>query len=200
MTHKYLDLASTPAVRAAQRHYYGGSPELGDAPERDSLGDDEREFLSTRDSVYLGSVSETGWPYIQHRGGKPGFLQVLDEHTLGFADFKGNRQLVSAGNLAHNPRVALFAMDYPQRARLKVWGHARVFDAREHPEWLARLAHPDEHARIERLFVIDVVAFDWNCPAYITPRYTRAPIAHATAPLEQRIADLEAQLAAARAR
>jgi predicted pyridoxine 5'-phosphate oxidase superfamily flavin-nucleotide-binding protein len=141
----------------------------------------------------MATVSETGWPYIQHRGGKIGFLRVLGPSALSFADYKGNRQLLSTGNLASSDRVALFLMDYPQRTRLKIMGHARVEDAREHPDLVAQLADPDVERNVERLFFIDVVSYDWNCPQHITPRYTLAEIEELVAPLKRRIAELEAK-------
>jgi predicted pyridoxine 5'-phosphate oxidase superfamily flavin-nucleotide-binding protein len=142
----------------------------------------------------MASVTENGWPYVQHRGGKPGFLHVLSPSQLAFADYKGNRQMLSTGNLTANDRVALFLMDYPERNRLKILGHARIKDAREHPELVSQLAAKEVQPIVERFFIIDVVAFDWNCSKYITPRYTAEEVPHAIAPLKERIADLEAQL------
>lgn len=171
MNPAFCQLAFTPSVLAAQEKYNGHSAappsgELKPVP----LGPEEAAFIAERDSFYLSTVSETGWPYIQHRGGPRGFLRVLDGHTLGFADFGGNRQLITVGNIARNDRVALFLMDYDRRERLKLLGHARVLAANEDAQLAARLAVPDYRARIERLFLIDVVAFDWNCPQHITPR------------------------------
>jgi predicted pyridoxine 5'-phosphate oxidase superfamily flavin-nucleotide-binding protein len=142
----------------------------------------------------MASISESGWPYIQHRGGRAGFLRVLNPRTLAFADYKGNRQMLTTGNLAANDRVALFLMDYPERTRLKILGHARVEDARQHPELVQQLSEPDVQRIVERLFFIEVVAFDWNCPKHITPRYTAEEIQELIAPLKARIAELEAQL------
>ena len=139
----------------------------------------------------MATINENGWPYIQHRGGRVGFLRVLDPQTLAFADYRGNRQMLSTGNLAANERVAFFLMDYPRRTRLKILGHARVEDARQHPELVEQLADPDARPIVERLFLIKVVAFDWNCPKYITPRYTAAEIEQIVGPLKQRIAELE---------
>ena len=167
----------------------------GVAPERNPLTADEQSFIAARDSFYLATVSESGWPYLQHRGGPPGFLRVLDDHTLAFADYKGNRQMLSSGNLSVNDRVSLFLMDYPQRTRLKILGHARVEDARSHPELVAQLAEPNVRRIVERLFFVDVISFDWNCPKYITPRYSAAEVEAAITPLRQRIAELEAKLA-----
>ncbi len=195
MARRFLELAVTPAVAEAQRRYFGAAavpPTLG-APDR--LGPDERDFIVARDSFYVASVGETGWPYVQHRGGPPGFLRVLDDRTLAFADYRGNRQMLSTGNVAADDRVALFLMDYPQRARLKLLGRATVLDAREHPELVEQLAAPAERRLVERIFRVAVEAFDWNCPKYITPRFTAAEIEASVAPLRRRIAELEAQLA-----
>jgi uncharacterized protein len=170
MATKYLDLMFTDAVCRAQQQYYGSAGMIGDSPERDPLGRAEAEFIAARDSFYLGSISESGWPYIQHRGGAPGFLRVIDERTLAFADYKGNRQLLTTGNVAVDDRVALFLMDYKNRERLKILGHAKVEDAREHPDLAATVAHPNTQANVERVVSIDVVSFDWNCPKYIAPR------------------------------
>ncbi len=199
MAMKYLELAMTDAVRRAQNHYYGRAVNIAGAPERDPLTQDEAEFIAERDSFYLGSISETGWPYIQHRGGPKGFLRVVDEKTLAFADYKGNRQLLTTGNVSVNDRVALFLMDYQNRARLKILGHARVEDTRVHPELVAQLADPTMQQAVERLVFIDVVSFDWNCPKYITPRYSIEEVEELAGPLRTRIAELESELRAARA-
>jgi predicted pyridoxine 5'-phosphate oxidase superfamily flavin-nucleotide-binding protein len=196
MAHKYQDIVSTPGVRRAQSDYYGRSMDPRGAPERDPLGEDELQFIAARDSFYLATVNEAGWPYVQHRGGPPGFLRVLGPNSLGFADYRGNRQLISTGNVAANDRVSLFLMDYPNQTRLKILGHLQVEDARAHPERVRQLTVPGEAAAVERLFLIDVVAFDWNCPQHITPRFTAAEVATATQPLRDRIAALEAQLRA----
>lgn len=194
MATKFLQLAITDSVRKAQEHYFGNSQCITDAPERDALTDDETQFIQSRDSFYMATVTETGWPYMQHRGGAPGFLRVVSPTQFAFADYKGNRQMLSTGNLAVNDRVCLFLMDYPRRERLKILGHARVEDARQHPELVAQFAEPSVHRIVERLFLIDVISFDWNCPKYITPRYTAAEVEEAVAPLRNRIAELEAQL------
>ena len=189
-----METLLTPSVLAAQEHYFGRRSAVPAAPEHDPLTDEERHFIEARDSFYMATVSETGWPYLQHRGGAPGFLRVLGPRQLAFADYKGNRQMLSTGNLAANDRVALFLMDYPNRERLKILGHARVEDARAHPELVAQLAEPTRHRAVERLFFIEVLSFDWNCPQYITPRYTAAEVEAAIAPLRARIAELEAQI------
>lgn len=194
MATKFLQLAITDSVRKAQQHYFGNFQRITDAPERDALTNDETQFIQSRDSFYLATVTESGWPYMQHRGGAPGFLRVISPTQLAFADYKGNRQMLSTGNLAVNDRVCLFLMDYPRRERLKILGHARVEDARQHPEFVAQFAEPSVHRIVERLFLIDVISFDWNCPKYITPRYTAPEVEEAVAPLRKRIAELEAQL------
>jgi len=194
MAEKFLELAFTDSVLRSQKHYYGTSRPVHAGAERDPLTDDEIGFIRTRDSFYMATVSESGWPYVQHRGGNPGFLHVTGPNSLAFADYKGNRQMLSTGNLAVNDRVLLFLMDYPQQTRLKIIGHARVKDARQHPELVKQLATPDVERAVERLVFIDVISFDWNCQKYITPRYTAAEIESAIAPLRQRIAELESQL------
>lgn len=199
MAMKYLESMMTESVLRAQQQYYGHAANIMDVPDRDPLGGAEAEFIATRDSFYLGTVSETGWPYVQHRGGPSGFLHVINPTTLVFADYQGNRQLLSTGNLAVNNRVSLFLIDYPNRTRLKILGHARVEDATLHPDLAASLANPGMRARVERIVFIDVVSFDWNCPKYITPRFSLEEVEELAGPLNARIATLEAELKAAKA-
>ncbi len=194
MAERFMQTLLTPSVLAAQDHYFGRHLTVDSASERDPLTESERSFIEARDSFYVATITESGWPYVQHRGGHPGFLHVVGPTQLAFADYRGNRQLLSTGALATNDRVALFLMDYPQRTRLKILGHARVEDARQHPELVEQLAEPEARAIVERLFFIDVLSFDWNCPKYITPRYTADEVEKVVAPLKQRIAELEAQL------
>jgi predicted pyridoxine 5'-phosphate oxidase superfamily flavin-nucleotide-binding protein len=197
MAGQFLETYFTPDVLAAQAHYYGRSQAIPPQPERDPLSAEEAEFIARRNSFYLATVTSDGWPYLQHRGGPAGFLKMLDPQTLGFADFKGNRQLLSTGNLAASDRVSLFLMDYPRRERLKILGHARVLDAREHPDVADQLSPtPELCNKIERFFLITVVSFDWNCPQYLTPRFTEEEVRAAVSPLKQRIAELEAALEA----
>jgi len=194
MATKYLDLMFTEAVRRAQTQYYGQAGRIAGAPDRDPLGQAEGEFIATRDSFYVGSISESGWPYVQHRGGPAGFLRVINETTLVFADYKGNRQLLSTGNVSVNDRMALFLMNYKTRERLKILGHARIEDPRAHPELTEQVTDLDMRSRVERLVFIDVVSFDWNCPKYISPRYSADDVEELAGPLRRRIAALEAEL------
>jgi predicted pyridoxine 5'-phosphate oxidase superfamily flavin-nucleotide-binding protein len=199
MAARYLDLAMTESVRRAQKHYYGHAARIVDAPERDPLGEAEIEFIAARDSFYLGTVSETGWPYIQHRGGPRGFLRVVNGTTLAFADYKGNRQLLTTGNISVNDRAALFLMDYKSRERLKIFGHARIEDARAHPKLVARLADSTMRPAAERLVFIEIVSFDWNCSKYITPRYSAEEVEGYAGSLKMRIIELEEALSATKA-
>ncbi len=196
MAHKYAEIAFTDQVRAIQnaqgsRDAYARMDEGPDANDR--IGEREAAFIAARDSFYMASVSETGWPYVQHRGGPAGFLRVLDEKTLVFADFRGNRQFVSLGNVAGDDRVSLFLMDYPNRARLKIFGRVEI---RDDEEAIAALALPDYRAKIKRAFLIRVEGFDWNCPQHITRRFSEADVVEAMGPLKVRIAELEGRLEA----
>jgi predicted pyridoxine 5'-phosphate oxidase superfamily flavin-nucleotide-binding protein len=196
MADKFMQLVLTPAVQRAEDKYFGRHQVVERAPETDPLTPDEADFIASRDSFYMASVSETGWPYVQHRGGPVGFVKVLGPSLIGFADFHGNRQLISTGNLEVTDRVALFMMDYPNRTRLKLLGHARVLDAREHSDLVEQLTPEQMRGKVERLFLIQIVSYDWNCPKYITPRFTAEEVEKYAAPLKARIAELEAKLAA----
>ncbi len=196
----FAEIAFTPAVQALQaKHGSRGAYArmASEAGPNDGLGPREAEYLAAADSFYLATVSETGWPYVQHRGGPRGFLRLLGPTQLAFADFRGNRQFVSAGNAAHDDRVSLIVMDYPNRRRLKLLGRLQFIDASgADPQLVAAIELPDYRARVERVAVIDVEAFDWNCPQHITQRYTLAQVEAASQPLHDRIAGLEARLAA----
>ena len=198
MTHRFAELMFTPAVRAVQermgsRGAYMRFDDPG-APGNDVFGPAERAFIAARDSFYLATSSETGWPYVQHRGGPLGFLKVLDGRTLGFADYRGNRQYVSVGNLAMDDRVSLLLMDYPNRRRLKIVGHARTVDQQDEPALIGQLQDASYKARVERGLVVGIEGFDWNCPQHITPRFTEAEMADAVAPLLARLHEAEAEL------
>jgi predicted pyridoxine 5'-phosphate oxidase superfamily flavin-nucleotide-binding protein len=164
--------------------------------ERQKIGPDEIAFLQDRGTIYIATVGETGWPYIQHRGGERGFIKLIDKTTIGFADYAGNRQLISAGNLDGDDRVSVFAMDYARKARLKIQGHAKMLAAKDHPELTLKLMGNGAKAP-ERLMTIQITAHDWNCPKYITPRFDTAEMTQLIGPevsrLEARIAELEAE-------
>lgn len=199
MSRAYADIAFTPAVRAVQTRLGSRSRYEGfdHAPDRqDRLTDREAAFIEARDGFYQATVSETGWPYVQFRGGPPGFLKVLDDRTLGYADFRGNVQYISVGNLSQDDRIAIIFMDYAHRARLKLLGRARLVDVADDPAMVERLTVPNYRAKIERAVIITVEGYDWNCPQHITPRFTEAEIAEATAPLRQELAELRRELAA----
>lgn len=194
---EWFDIAFTPNVialqeRAGSREHYAFAPSgtPDDTPHR--LSDDEVGMIASRDSLYMATVSETGWPYVQHRGGDAGFVTVIDESTIGWVERTGNRQYVGTGNLTDDGRVALILMDYPTRTRLKIWGRA-THHPKPSPELLERLGA--EGIRADGAVTIEVVATAWNCPKYITPRFTEAQVAQITQPLLQRIDELEAQLA-----
>jgi predicted pyridoxine 5'-phosphate oxidase superfamily flavin-nucleotide-binding protein len=194
MAQHYLETLTTPAVMAARNKYYGKSGPAPKGTPPDTLTAEEIEFIAQRDSFYLGSVTENGWPYIQHRGGPAGFLRVTSPKSLAFADYKGNRQLISTGNFSVSDRVSLFLMDYPQRTRLKILGHARVVDAREQPALADSVADPSVRGDVERIMLVEVVSYDWNCPQHITPRFTAAEIETAIKPLRDRVQELEAEV------
>ncbi|WP_299281236.1 pyridoxamine 5'-phosphate oxidase family protein [uncultured Tateyamaria sp.] len=196
---RYDEVMFTAAVKALQEAE--GSVEMyarSYGARTHALSADEAAFVTSRTSFYMATVSETGWPYIQHRGGPAGFLQVLDDHTLAFADYRGNRQHISQGNLAGDDRVSLFLMDYPRKGRLKMQGHATFQSVDADPDLAARVA-VEGQGRVERVVTIKLVAFDWNCPQFITPRFDAGEIAQLVAPemdkLTARIAELEAALA-----
>lgn len=184
----------TPSVTKAQEKYFGRAMQSAPVSGRNLLSDDEIQFISSRDSFYMATVTEVGWPYMQHRGGPPGFLKVVNPGLLAFADYKGNRQLLSTGNIQSNDRISFFLMDYPQRTRLKILGHARIEDARQHPELVSQFSNSEVQRFVERIFFIEVVSYDWNCPKYITPRYSADEVNQVIEPLRQRIAELEAQI------
>ena len=187
MGHKFAEIAFTESVREVQIELGSRSGYASFDGGEDSnylLSEREASFISARDSFYMASVSETGWPYVQHRGGPAGFVRVIDAQTIGFADFSGNRQYVSVGNLRKDDRVSLFFMDYPNRTRLKMLGRVRLVGDDE-PELLAQLEMEDYRAVVERGFVIHIEAFDWNCPQHITPRFTAEEIRQGVIELDQ---------------
>lgn len=194
MAHTFGSLVFTPVIKALQerhgsRRQYARLENSGAS--RDRLDQEESAFIAERDSFYLASVGESGWPYVQHRGGPKGFLKVIDEQTIAFADFSGNRQFISAGNLMADNRVALVLVDYPGQTRLKILGRAEILEGERAREWIERVRDPGYQAVIERVFLIRVEAFDWNCPQHITPRFTEDQIQEALAPIEARMRELQ---------
>ena len=188
MAQAFAEITFTPAVKAAQMRYGSresyAALEAPEAPARNQLTAKERTFVEARDGFYQATVNADGWPYVQFRGGPVGFLKVLGDRTLAYADFAGNRQYLSVGNLQTNDRIALILMDYARRRRLKLWGRVRFVDVEDDPSLAASLAVEGYPARIERAVLIHVEAFDWNCPQHITPRFTEAEIGPALAELQ----------------
>ena len=196
MAHKFYELTFTPSVKAAQEQYgsrrHYAKFETGES-DFVVIGEAEIEFISERDGFYMATVGENQQPYIQFRGGKRGFLKVLDARTLAFADFRGNLQYISIGNLRANDKAALFLMDYANRQRLKILARVEVKNAEDAPELITQLRMPDDKSRIERALILHVEAYDWNCPQHITPRFTTEEIETALAPVYERIEKLEAE-------
>lgn len=196
MGHKYSEIVFTDAVKMVQqkmgsRAAYArreSGPDLNDR-----LGPVEIAFITARDGFYIASLSETGWPYVQFRGGPQGFLRVLDERTLGYADYRGNKQYITTGNVTENNRVSLFLMDYAHRERLKILGRTAVTNADGNPELTAKLVDKDYGARVERAVLIEIAAFDWNCPQHITPRFTQEELVEALAPIRREMASLKTE-------
>jgi predicted pyridoxine 5'-phosphate oxidase superfamily flavin-nucleotide-binding protein len=197
MGNRFQELTFTPLVKEEQQKYgsrrqYERMSQTG--PSGATLGVSERTFIGLRDSFYMASVSETGWPYIQHRGGERGFVHVLSPSLIGFADLRGNKQYISIGNLQHDSRVALFFMDYPNQTRLKLLGRVEVHENDlEAATVIASLRPASRSEVVERAILIHVEGFDWNCPQHITPRYTLEELEPSLAPLRERLASLEAE-------
>lgn len=208
MSESFFEIAFTPGVKQQQsehgsRNSYERTTQAHAG--QNQLGPDEQQFIALRDSFYMASVSETGWPYIQHRGGPPGFVHVLEPGLIAFADLCGNKQYISIGNLSHDNRVALFFMDYPNQTRLKILGHAEIHEHDDlAPALMEQLRTTEPNAVpqavIERAILIHVSGFDWNCPQHITPRYTLAELEPSLAPLRRKLAALEAENAELRER
>ncbi len=197
MARAFAEIAFTPAVMAAQdRQGSAKSYAKFLAPVAnggDRLTTAEADFIAARDGFFQATVSETGWPYVQFRGGPAGFLKVLDEKTIAYADFRGNRQYVSVGNLSKDDRISLILVDYPNRRRLKIWGRARTVDQATGPGLVARLHDETYRARPERAVIIAVEAVDWNCPQHIPQRFTLEEFEQALAPLREELAELRAE-------
>jgi len=199
MSKEFKEKMFTESVKAAQEHYgtrkaFERIAASSKNSKFEGLGDFEKDFIQSRDGFYMATVNEEGQPYIQFRGGPAGFLKVLDDKTLGYADFQGNLQYISVGNLRQNKRAALFLMDYAHQRRLKLLVRIEVADAAQAPELIEKLRLPDYKAKIERAMTHDVEAFDWNCPQHITPRFTIDEIRQMIQPLYERIAELENEI------
>lgn len=192
---EFLDVGITPSVRLAQEEM--GTAHIWEKMKGKRVFDlaDERQadFIRARDSFYMATVSETGWPYVQHRGGPKGFIKVIDDTTLAFADFAGNKQYLSLGNARANDRAALILVDYPHRARMKIYARLEFVSAQERPDLAELTAVPGYRAKIERIAILHVEALDWNCPQHITPRFTQDEIAEAMAPVKAKLDVLEAE-------
>jgi len=194
MSHNFGSLVFTPAIKALQERYgsrrqYERLEGSESSPVR--LGPQESEFIGERDTFYMATLGLTGWPYVQHRGGPKGFLKVIDERTIAFPDFRGNKQYISTGNLITDNRVALILVDYPRQLRLKILGRVEIFEGEQAREWLKKVRDPEYKAFTERVYVIRIEAFDWNCQQHIVPRYTEEEIREAVAPAENRMHELE---------
>jgi uncharacterized protein len=198
MAQRFAELAFSPAVRSAQEHYGSaavGARLLASADRQDRLGPDEIAFLSARDGFHLATVTSDGWPYVQFRGGPAGFVQVLDESTIGWADLRGNRQYITAGNLdpSGDARVAMIFMDQAHPSRIKLLGRARIVDVADDPALAARLTVDGQPGKVERSVLVDVEAFTWNCPQHITPRFTAEEVARSIRPLQDELTALRAE-------
>jgi hypothetical protein len=202
MARNFAEIAFTESVKAQQEKYgsrksYARMEQLDRGTE---LSFNEADFIAERDSFYLATVGENGYPYVQFRGGPKGFLKVLDQRTLAYADFRGNLQYISVGNLTRNDRAALILMDYTRRQRLKIYARIEIVEAKDDPALIAQLQNSEYQAQIERALVLHLEAFDWNCPQHITPRYTIEEIRALNGPLYEHIAKLEAEIASLKAR
>jgi uncharacterized protein len=190
MAYPYGSLVFTPTVKALQERYgsrrqYAKREASGFTPA--PISPSEVQFLAECDSFYMASIGENGWPYVQHRGGPKGFLKVVDERTIAFADFRGNKQYISTGNLMMDDRVALILVDYPRQARLKILGHVKILEGAEATAWIDKLSDSNYDAVVERIFVIHVEASDWNCQQHITRRFTEEQIRTALEPTEKQM-------------
>ncbi|MEP1209490.1 MAG: pyridoxamine 5'-phosphate oxidase family protein [Rhizobiaceae bacterium] len=194
MSRAFAEIAFTPSVLATQEKQ--GSAEgyanfLDPETDRgDRIGPAEEQFISLRDGFYQATVTDNGWPYVQFRGGPRGFLKVLDDQTIAYADFRGNRQYLSVGNLQDNDRISLILMDYPNRRRLKVWGRVKLIGAKDDALLMSKLRDPDYRGLPERAVVITVEALDWNCPQHIPQKLTLEELEPQLEPIRKEIAQL----------
>jgi len=196
MARNFAEIAFTDSVKEQQKKYGSRrSYARMEAQERGSeIGANETEFIAARDGFYLATAGESGFPYVQFRGGPKGFLKVLDAKSLAYADFRGNMQYISVGNLTRNDKAALILMDYANRQRLKIYARIEILEAKDNPELIAQLQDASYDAQVERAMVLHVEAFDWNCPQHITQRFTLEEIRELNAPLYEHVAKLEAEI------
>jgi len=198
MAQNFASLAFTSEIKTLQEKHgsRAGYERIEKRQVVSGLSKNEIDFIGDRDSFYMASIGENGFPYIQHRGGPKGFLKVLDRNTIAFIDFSGNRQYVSVGNLVTNKNVSIIAVDYPSRSRLKIYARGEVIELKDRPDLLKTLTQEDYAYKPERMMVLTIEAFDWNCPQHITPRYTAEEINDALVPQREYIAKLEAEIKA----
>lgn len=196
MAKNFATLAFTDAVKALQEKNgsRAGYARMESQTYVDGLTESEIDFIAQRDSFYMATIGENGFPYIQHRGGRKGFVKVLDTKRIGFLDFRGNRQFISVGNIATNNNIALIMMDYPARARLKIYARAEIVELNDDPELFDALDLADYNFRPERIMVLHIEAYDWNCPQHITPRYSVEEIEEAFAGQREQIRELKAEI------
>lgn len=196
MARNFAEIAFTDSVKEQQKKYGSRrSYARMEAQERgNEISENEAEFIAARDGFYLATIGESDFPYVQFRGGPKGFLKVLDAKSLAYADFRGNMQYISVGNLTHNDKAALILMDYANRQRLKIYARIEVIEARDNPKLIAQLQDASYEAQVERAMVLHVEAFDWNCPQHITQRFTLEEIRQLNAPLYEHVARLEAEI------
>ena len=196
MAYPFGSLVFTPVIKSLQERYGSRRQHARREDSRfqaEPIGPPEAEFLGECDSFYMATVGEGGWPYVQHRGGPKGFLKPIDEHTIAFADFRGNKQYITTGNLMTDDRVALILVDYPRQARLKILGRVEILEGAAAKTWIEKLRESGYDAVIERVFVIRVEASDWNCQQHITPRYSEAELAKILEPMRRRLEALESE-------
>jgi uncharacterized protein len=197
MGNRYLEIAATDSVKRVQERLGSRSAYArreGGPTVHQQLGPEEIAFIEAQDTFFLASIGETGWPYVQHRGGPKGFLQVLDQNTIAFPEFSGNRQYLSFGNILQDPRVSVFLIDFRLQERLKVFGRATLLERAEKPDLLKRLETENFPSKVERGIIIQVDAFDWNCSQYIVPRFSEEEVRSLLEPLKRRIAELESRI------
>ena len=193
MARNFTEIAFTPSVKKFQERYNSRRQyeKMSSRRRFDGLSSEEKAFIAERDTFFMASVGTNGWPYVQHRGGPKGFLKVLDDYTLAFADFRGNKQYISVGNISDNQRVSLILLDSVNRERLKIWARASVAEKTDDPNIVTQLQDPDYSAQIERGIVLRVEAVDWNCPQHIVPRFTVKEVGQIIGRYEARIKELE---------